>query len=212
MSDTTIIYYTANREHPAFEAKVRETILANCGGLPIISVSHTPLDFGTNICIGDQPLAYSNVLRQTLIGLKAAKTTFCIATEDDCLYPPEYFQFTPPTTDNVYRYTNLVVYFEGKHKFWNKRYVEAAQMAGREFWIQRIERILASHDSWEPLPINPPYVFSTKDAYSWTGSAPVIYVKTRKSFHYKTGFSPGSITQLPYWGTVEEVKKKYEID
>src|SRR5574341_2199632 len=173
----TIIYYTHNREHPAFEKKVQETIRKHCAGLPIISVSHKPMDFGTNICVGDQPLAYSNVLRQTLIGLKAAKTTFCICAEDDCLYPPEYFAFTPTTTDRVYRYTNIVAYFEGKKKFWKKRYVEAAQMAGRAYWIQQIEKILDGHDSWEPFPVNPPYVFTTKDTYSWTGKAPVIYVK-----------------------------------
>lgn len=209
----TIIYYTHNREHPAFEKKVQETILANCGGLPIISVSHKPMDFGTNICVGDQPLGYSNVLRQTLIGLTAAKTEFCIACEDDCLYPPEYFQFTPPTKNHVYRYTNLVVYFEGKKKFWKKPYVEAAQMAGRKFWIQSIERVLVGHENWEPFRVNPPYVFTPGSMHAWTGASPVIYVKTRQSFHFKTGFvRDSSVTSLPYWGTVEEVREKYEID
>lgn len=208
----TIIYYTHNREHPGFEKKVQETILAHCGGLPIISVSHKPMDFGTNICVGNQPLGYSNVLRQTLIGLKAAKTKFCIAAEDDCLYPPEYFQFTPPSPNQVYRYTNLMVYFEGKNKFWKKPYVEAAQMADRELWIQRIERIVEGHEGWEPFRVNPPYVFAPGNTHSWGGTSPVIYVKTRKSLHFKTGFVLySSVTSLPYWGTVEKVRKKYHL-
>ena len=210
-AETTIIYYTHNRENPTFEARVRENILLNCGGLPIISVSHKPIDFGVNICVGEQPLAYSNVIKQNLIGLKAAKTEFCIAAEDDCLYPPEYFQFTPPTRDNTYRYTNLYVHFDGRRKFWKKRYVEAAQMCGREFWIKRIEEVLKGHDSWEPIPVNPPYVFTTGDEYSWTGPDPVIYFKTRKSFKFKTGIilDLGGVREIPYWGTEESVYEKY---
>jgi len=207
--ESTIIYYTSNRENPEFEGKIQDNIIKNCGGLPIISVSHKPIDFGTNICVGEKPLSYSNVLRQTLIGLKAAKTEFCIGTEDDCLYPPKYFQFTPPTKDNVYRYTNIVVNFDGRDRFWKKDYVEAAQMCGRKFWIDRIEEILKGHGGWDPIPVNPPFVFTTGDIYSWSGKNPVIYFKTRKSFKFKTGFVPGSMIKVPYWGTAQEVYDKY---
>jgi len=208
-NQTTIIYYTANREHPGFAARVVEDLINASAGLPIISVSHKPMNLGTNICVGDQPLSYSNVLRQTLIGLKAAKTNFCIAAEDDCLYPPEYFQFTPATKTHVYRYSNVVVHFERRNRFWAKNYVEAAQMAGRKFWIRRIEKILKGHDSWEPIPVNPPYVFTTRDMRLWRGKSPVIYFKTKQSFRFKTTFFRGAMTQIPYWGTAEEVYNTY---
>jgi len=208
-NNATIIYYTANLEESGFARKIQENILKNSSGLPIISVSHKPIDFGVNICVGVKPLSYSNVLRQTLIGLKEAKTEFCIATEDDCLYPPEYFQFTPPTKDNTYRYANVYVHFDGRNRFWKKHYVEAAQMCGREDWIKRIEEILKGHDSWDPIPVNPPFVFTTADEYSWTGDNPVVYFKTRKSFKFKTGFVPGSMTEIPYWGTAKDVHDKY---
>ena len=209
MTKTTIIYYTHNQEAPRFERKIQKNILDNCGGLPVVSVSHKPIDFGVNICVGEQLLSYSNVLRQTLIGLRQAKTEFCIACEDDCLYPPDYFQFTPPTKDSVYRYTNIFVHFDGRKRFWKKHYVEAAQMCGRKFWIERIESILRGHDSWEPIAVNPPFVFTTADEYSWTGKNPVIYFKTRKSFKFKTGFMPGSMTEVPYWGTAEAVENRF---
>ena len=169
MIPATVIYYSHNQEKPEFERKIQTNILDNCGGLPIISVSHKPIDFGINVCVGEQPLAYSNVLRQTLIGLKAAQTQFCIGAEDDCLYPPEYFQFTPQTRDNVYRYTNVVVHFDRRDRFWRKGFVEVAQMCGTQFWIKSIEKILAGHDGWEPFEVNPPFVFTTKDKYSWGG-------------------------------------------
>jgi hypothetical protein len=210
MIDTTIIYYTHNKEDPTFEAKIQKNILDKCGGLPVVSVSHKPIDFGVNICVGDQPLSYSNVLRQTLIGLAAAKTQFCLAAEDDCLYPPEYFHFIPPTSDNVYRYTNIYVHFDRRDRFWRKRFVEAAQICGREYWIKSIEKILEGHDSWKTFQVNPPYVFTSKDRYSWTGKNPVIYFKTRSSFNFKTGVMPGgSVTEIPYWGSAKKVYNKY---
>lgn len=209
MNNVTIIYYTANQEKPEFEAKIIENLKKQAGNIPIISVSHKPMDLGKNICVGEQVLAYSNVLRQTFIGLKEAETEFCIAAEDDCLYPPEYFQFTPPTKDNVYMYTNVVVHFDRRKRFWKKRFVEAAQMCGREFWVKSIEKILEGHSSWESIPVNPPFVFTTRDQYSWTGENPVIYFKTKKSFKFKTGFISGSMMELPYWGTVAEIENKF---
>ena len=98
---------------------------------------------------------------------------------------------------------------EGRNSFWKKHYVEAAQMCGRDNWIERIEQILKGHTSWDPIPVNPPFVFTTKDEYSWTGPNPVIYFKTRKSFKFKTGFVAGSMTQVPYWGTAIDVYNKY---
>lgn len=41
-NNTTIIYYTHNREDPRFEKKIQENILKTCGGLPIVSVQFAP--------------------------------------------------------------------------------------------------------------------------------------------------------------------------
>ena len=68
--NTTILYYTTNMEDPAFEEKVRQNILIHCGYMPIVSVSHKPIDFGTNICVGDVGASGFNMFRQVQIGLK----------------------------------------------------------------------------------------------------------------------------------------------
>ncbi len=209
MPDTTIIYYTANMENPAFEERIRENLIKNAGGLPIISVSRKPINLGKNICVGEKPVCYSNSFRQLLIGLKEAKTEFCIAAEADCLYPPDYFRFTPPTENNVYRYKNVWLYFDRRIRFWRKVYVEAAQKCGRKFWINSIERVLKGHDTWKPF--NPRLIFTTEDKYSWTGN-PVIAFKTRKGIGFKTGFTKDWSLELPYWGSVEEVKKLVNYD
>jgi len=207
MEDLTILYYTANTEDPVFEQKIIDNLKKQAGDIPIISISRKPIDLGKNICVGEKPVCYSNSFRQILIGLKAAKTKFCIAAESDCLYPPEYFQFRPPREDKVYRYTNLWVHFDGRNRFWKKSWVEAAQMCGTKHWIKSIENILENPDSWKPEPFK--FIFEEKDEYSWTGENPVLYFKTRKGIGFKTGFIQGSKKELPYWGSAKEVKQKY---
>lgn len=201
MENLTIIYYTANQEDPVFEDKIIKNLKKQAGDIPIISVSQKPIDLGKNICIGEQEVSYRTSFKQLLIGLKEAKTKFCIAAESDCLYPPEYFQFIPPTNNNVWRYGNIQVHFDGRDKFWKKRCVEAAQMCNRKYWIKSIEKVINTNPLEE--------VFKTKDKYSWTSDNPVLYFKTRRGIGFKTGFIQGSKSSIPYWGTAKQIKEKY---
>src|SRR6266404_6192987 len=109
MNEATVIYYTSNREKPDFEIRVRENLLKTCGNLPIISVSHKPIDLGKNICVGDVGVSGFNMFRQVQIACEAATTPFVISAEADCLYPPDYFKFVPPSLDVPYRDSNLYV-------------------------------------------------------------------------------------------------------
>lgn len=196
-------------EKPEFENKIIANVIKQANGIPIISVSRKPINLGKNICVGEKPVCYSNSFRQILIGLRQAKTKFCIAAESDTLYPPEYFNFTPPAEDRVYRYTNLYVCFDGYHRFWKKSYVEAAQMCGTDYWIESIEKVIGKETTWEPIKNNPPFVFNTKDEHSWTGDNPVLTFKTRRGIGFKTGFLPGSLTTLPYWGSYDDVYNNF---
>jgi hypothetical protein len=207
MKDTTVIYYTANREKEAFESKIREKLLTVIGDMPLISVSHKPIvGFGKNICVGDMPYCDLSALKQLYRGLKEATTTFAIVAESDCLYPPDYFSFTPPTTDNVYRYGNIWILHawvgpRNQGKAWRKYYSEGAQMCGREFWIKKIE------ESWEKDQL----VFNTKNQYSWTSENPMISFKTADGLRKDTKVirSEEPKDELPYWGKVEDIKKEF---
>lgn len=208
--DKTIIYYTANQEDPKFEQKIIDNLKKQAGDIPIISVSRKPIDLGKNICVGETPICYTNSFRQLLIGLEEAKTEFCLSAESDCLYPPEYFQFTPPLKDRVYRYSDVCVYFDGHRGFWRKPYTEAAQMCGRKYWIKRIKEVLKGHDTWDALPNKGlPLIFDTEAQYSWGSRDPVLYFKTRRGIGFKTGFIPGASLIVPYWGTYQDIKERY---
>jgi len=204
----TVIYYSACTEEPEFEGKIIDNLITQARGLPIISVTRKPMNLGKNICIGEQPICYSNSFKQILIGLREATTDFCIAAESDVLYPRKYFTFTPPHKDRVYRYTNLWVHFDGRDWFWKKKWVEGAQMCGREHWIKSIEKILVNPDSWEPEPFQ--FIFNEKDENFWTSEEPVLYFKTRAGIGFKTGYEQKiKVRDLPPWGTALEVKRRY---
>ena len=203
--ESTIIYYTSNQEEESFENKIKENILKQTK-LPIISVSRKPIDLGKNICVGEQPVSYLNSWKQLLIGLKEAKTEFCIAAEADVLYPPEYFTFIPPTKDDVYRYTNVFVCFVGKNGLWRKPWSEGAQMCGREHWIKRLEYALSLNINDKKRVMK---IFKPSAENSWTGENPVVTFKTRQGINYKTGFYSGRVKEVPYWGTTKEIYKKY---
>jgi len=209
--NTTIIYYTANVEDEAFEKRIRDNI-SEKSNLPIVSVSRKPIDFGLNICIGEQPVCYSNLWKQQLIALKAAKTEFCITAEADCLYPENYFDFVPPRKDLVYRYSNVWVHWKRKPKFWKKPRCEGAQMCDREHWIERLEAMIGGHQGWEPMEEHPRNlvgkIFGVDDRHIWKGD-PVISFKTGKGVSGKTSLSKEApVLELPYWGDINSIHNK----
>lgn len=204
----TIIYYTANTEDPVFEQKIRDDLVKKAGNIPIISISRRPIDLGTNICVGEQPVSYTSEWKQLLIGLKTAKTKFCIAAEADCLYPPEYFTFTPPEEEMIYNYNNIYIVWKYKSGFYKKTgYCEGAQMCGREYWINRLEPLLP--EKWEPYSRDEENALVKKifsERREFTGD-PVVSFKTRDGVSFRTTFINDKIKELPYWGTIGEVKK-----
>jgi hypothetical protein len=202
--NTTIIYYTANMENPEFENKIIENLKRQAGDIPIISVSRKPMDLGKNICIGEQPVCYSNSWKQLLLGLKEAKTRFCLAAESDCLYPPEYFQFIPPRDDLVYRYNNVWCSWKRRSAFYKKPRCEGAQMCGRKYWIERLEAMLGGHEGWQPMETLATTlvtrIFPDEDRASW-GVNPVITFKTGQGMGGRTSLIRNSrAMSLPYWG------------
>jgi len=207
----TILYYSANREDPAFEKRITDDLKKKAGDIPIISVSHEPMDLGTNICVGKQPFCYTSEWKQVLIALKAARTTFCIAAESDCLYPPEYFSFTPPEENMMYNYINIWIVWKFKNGYWKKTgYCEGAQMCGREYWIKRLEPLLP--EKWDPYTREEESALVRKmfpERKEWTGR-PVISFKTRQGVSYRTTFINQKIKNIPYWGEINKLKEIFD--
>lgn len=212
--DATIICYTSNREKPNFEKRIQENIKQNCAGLPIISVSQKPIDFGKNICVGDVGVSGFNMFRQVQIACREAKTKFVISAEADCLYPPDYFLFEPKKDDICYRNSNLYVLRYHKNYFGKKKGATHAQVVGREYYLSCLDQLFKGTPDWSPEEKNfPKERYGREDIFDYIEyyltENPVVQIKTIRSMRWHTVCSRTPIYEIPYWGTATEILKKY---
>lgn len=214
-TDATIIYYTSNREDPEFEKRVIENLLQVSGGLPIISVSQKPIELGKNICVGDVGTSGFNMFRQVQIACEEAKTPFVISAEADCLYPPDYFEFVPPKLDVAYRDSNLYVMPDQRsYFFYKKEGATHAQIVGREFYLEILEKLFKGAPKWNTEEKNfPKERFRKADVFDkleyWHSENPVFQIKTHKGMRYYTHSDRTPIPEIPYWGLGSEVRSYY---
>jgi len=209
MSDTTIIYYTSNKENEIFECGIQGVLKKNGAGFPIISVSQKPIALGENICIGEVGANDYNLYHQILIGCKAAKTPFVILAEADNLYPPDYFKFIPDKLDKIYRYELIYVMKLHRSYFFRKPTCEGAQIAGREYLINLIENEIGKDSGWSStqFKVNP-YKILNKDWEVYGSSIPVVSIKTGLGLRANTKTYSVGCKELPYWGTTKIVRRK----
>lgn len=100
-----ILYITDNRLDKTYLGKVVKEYLLK-SGLPIISVSLAPINFGNNIhYIGRR--CHSTLIKQVYAGLMASTADYIFIGEHDVLYHKSHFDFAPPR-DDIYYYNNNV--------------------------------------------------------------------------------------------------------
>lgn len=125
----TLLYLTDNSLEPSIADLCRRVLLREAGNLPIISVSHKPLDLGHNICIGEIGRSWVSIYRQILAGLEAVKTEWLCLIEHDCLYTSEHLNYQP-SDPNIFYYNahHWLVQWHGNHpelegmySYWPKR-------------------------------------------------------------------------------------------
>jgi len=111
-----ILYYTDNRLDPAIMEACQRQILK--AGLPVVSVSLEPLDFGHNVVV-DLERGPLTLHRQILKGLKAIKADVVFFAEHDVLYHESHWRFTPEKADRFYYNTNVwKVRLDDGHAVW----------------------------------------------------------------------------------------------
>jgi len=209
--NATIIYPSSNSEDQKFEKKIQANILKNCGGLPIISITQKPMDFGENICVGEVGASGFNFLRQLLIGCEKATTKYIISAEADCLYPPDYFEYRPERDDICYRNDNTYLIGNNRDYYWRKKEGGTwSQVINREFYIKRLKFILKGEPKWDETRKNFPKEKGLKffdEVEKFTTENPCISFKCNGMRHYSHS-ERIPIYSLPYWnGSIELVKK-----
>ena len=226
MNDTTIIYYTSNREEPKFEKRIQGKLLENCKGLPIISVSQKPINLGKNIVVGNVGVSGFNMFRQVQIACREAKTRFVISAEADCVYPPDYFSFSPgnhiifwehPSENICFRNTNL--YVMGDHRrywYYKKEGATHSQIVGREFYLEKLNKLFEGCPEWNPDEKNFPKeryrkedIFDPNEIVYYRTKSPVFQIKTHRSMRYYTHSERTPVYDLPYWGNGKDTREFY---
>ena len=111
--DSGIVYYTDNRLDPVIMQAVQKQILK--AGLPIVSVSLSPIDFGHNIVLESEP-GKLTMFTQILVGLANIQTDIVYFCEHDVLYHFCHFELVPDRQDTYYYNANVykVRYPDGK--------------------------------------------------------------------------------------------------
>jgi hypothetical protein len=211
----TIIYYTSNREKPDFEKRVQENILNCCKGLPIVSVSHKPIDFGKNICVGDVGASGFNMFRQVQIACQNTDSDYVISAESDCLYPPDYFEFIPDRLDACYRDSNLYVMPDARDFFFYKKEgATHAQVIGRKYYLETLDKLFKDAPQWSKEEINfPKERHKREDVFDhieyFRTENPVFQIKTHRGMRYFTHSDRTPISEIPYWGLGKKVREYY---
>lgn len=219
MHNTTVIYYTSNKEDPVFEQKIRDRIKLAAGDLPIVSVSQQPIDFGHNIVVGDVGASNFNLYRQIQIACENATTPFVVSAEADCVYPPDYFQFIPPQLDECYRNSNIYILHD-KEGFYKKQCSAFSQIVGREYYLDRLKTIFEGMQEWDSSSINwPGEIFKSWTLFSTIN--PCVSFKTGNGLRKFTALVNNtkskskatydkfkSISDIPYWGFADDLREE----
>ena len=151
--DKTLIFCTENRCPEPLFSSVISNLKSKVNRQPVISVSFTPIDLGTNISIGGYKRSWRRLYEQLLLGCKLAETKYVGIIEHDCFYTEEHLEYIPPSDDKFYYNENVILvnWDEKKHpdkmgmysRFPHQRLALSQMVCNRELYIKALEGRLA---------------------------------------------------------------------
>jgi hypothetical protein len=155
------------------------------------------------------------MFRQVQIACQEAETDFVISAECDCLYPPDYFAFTPEKLDVCYRDSNLYVMPDMRDFYFSKKEgATHAQIVGRKFYLDTLNKLFDGAPKWRVEEKNFPKerwghadIFSHIEYYNTEN--PVFQIKTHKGMRYYTHSDRTPIQSIPYWGDGKKAREYY---
>ena len=182
-----IVYYTVNRLVEIIMKRCQEQIKKS--GLPIVSVSLKPIDFGDNIVL---PLerGYLTMFKQILAGLEKIQTDVVFLCEHDVLYHPSHFEFRPPKKDIYYYNTNswLLRASDGHAVYYDCKKLNQL-CADRKFLIEHYKKRVALVEKngfsrkmgFEPGTHNRPERVDDFKVGEWRSELPNVDIKHGKN-------------------------------
>lgn len=223
-SDLTIVYYTANVAPKRFSETIREQIMDAASGVPIVSVSHKPINFGQNIIV-DLPRHHLSIYRQAIIGARMATTKYIALCEDDILYSSEHFKHRPQVGRFAYNlgYWGIYTWSDPPIFSWKGRRNLSQLICERELFIRAMEeRFLRWPDDskinlgiWaEPGKYERQLDVSIQETEEFWTNPPNIMFSHETALAYEnlgTRKRVGELraTEIPSWGRAEDIRSIY---
>lgn len=209
-----IIYYTDNRlSEPIFSAVQQQLLKA---GLPIVSVSLAPIDFGKNFVLDLTP-SYPTMVKQIVKALEESRADYVFFCEHDVLYPFSHFDFTPPQDDIFYYNTHVWRWDYPKNRAitYDRLISLSSLCVNRLFALAQYQHRLKKIETidWSLDPQPQPRLarkwgyepgtkkmaeggFSDDDFDTWRSTDPIIDIRHDKTFSLRK-VSFGAFTNLP---------------
>jgi hypothetical protein len=214
--DTTVVYYTCNRDYPVLEEAVRKTIREHSGDLPIVSVSHSPIEFGHNITVGLIEPSPEHVFVQLRLAAQIAKSRFLAVCEADTLYPPKFFQFQPSRDDTYYYPNDGYVTWHSRSLYFIKRMRELTGIVARDHLLRILDvmqkqcavvdrALLSGQDAI--LRIDK--ITARQGKVEFVDLGPVVTLKTDRGMHSTSPHNRANKHELPVWGFTRDMWKRY---
>ena len=113
----TAIYYTDNNIEHDLMIAVQKNLLKALKGIPLISVSQKPIDFGKNICVGEKERSGKSIFEQILVGLDAAEDSVIYLCEHDVAYHSNHFRHIPVSKTTISYNRNRLQWAIGNPNF-----------------------------------------------------------------------------------------------
>ena len=202
----SIIYYTDNNIDDEILLRVQSQLVKS--GLPIVSVSLRPINFGENIVLDKLTRSYPTMVTQIVTALEHSNSEIVFFCEHDVLYHPSRFDFTPARKDIYYYNSNIWRWDYPYDRV--IRYDRLISLSGlcvyrelalEHYWkrLKRIQLIKAKNDGGEPSWVRKMGYepgtkkkkrggFSDEDFETWSSKYPDIDIR------HKGTFSPPKVT------------------
>jgi hypothetical protein len=224
--DISIIFYTCNKINPAFFENTKKALLDAAGDIPIISISHKPMELGTNICVGDIGQSDFNIYRQVLIGAKAATTKYVAMAEDDTLYHKSHFAYRPSDDAFAYNMNKWSLFTWSIPPIFSNRGRRTlnAMICNRELLIEALEERFAKYPVEsefankffaEPSRYESFLKVKIQKSETFSSEIPIIMFSHPKALNYikqgvrkKLGIDQSY--SLPFWGDAKAVAELYK--
>ncbi len=148
----TIIACTDNSLDERIAALCRRVLVREAGNIPIISISHKPIELGTNIVVEGMKPCWTTLYKQMLIGVEAAPTDTVVICEHDVLYTNEHLTYEPDDLSVFHYNTNcwLVEGPGGNHpelfgmySYWPRRLALSQLICDKHLLKQSLEERLS---------------------------------------------------------------------